>query len=451
MRYKLFSVIAIVLFSSVCSLLAQNNVIDEVIWVVGDEAILKSQVEEYRLSLTNQDKIDGDPYCVIPEQLAIQKLFLNQAKIDSIFPAEEDVLNRVEQQMNFLISQIGSKEKVEEYFNKSFTALREYYVEQIREQDIATQVQNKITGKVKITPADVRKYYNSLPKDSLPFIPEQVEVQMILFEPKVPIEEIDRVRNRLREFTEQVNNGERDFGTLATLYSQDVQTGRRGGELGFMGKGHLVPEFANVAFNLTDPTKVSRIVETEYGFHIIQLIERRGDRVNCRHILLKPEISQESRDMALSRLDTLVTELKDNKFTFEAAANILSQDKDTRNNYGLMQNSQTGDSRFEMQQLPQEIAKAVATLQPGDVSKPFMMVQQKNGKEVAVIVKLKNRIPGHKANIGDDFQAIRLIVEVKKKEEALSSWIAKKQKDTFIRINEGWRNCDFQYPGWIKE
>ncbi|GAB1360463.1 peptidylprolyl isomerase [Porphyromonadaceae bacterium] len=451
MRYKLFSVIAIVLFSSISGLMAQNSVIDEVIWVVGDEAILKSQVEEYRLSLTNQDKIDGDPYCVIPEQLAIQKLFLNQAKLDSIFPAEEDVLNRVEQQMNFLISQIGSKEKVEEYFNKSFTALREYYVEQIREQDIANQVQNKITGKIKITPSDVRKYYNSLPKDSLPYIPEQVEVQMILFEPKVPIEETDRIRNRLREFTDQVNSGERDFGTLATLYSQDVQTGRRGGELGFMGKNHLVPEFANVAFNLSDPTKVSRIVETEYGFHIIQLIERRGDRVNCRHILLKPEITQEARDMALSRLDTLITELKDNKFTFEAAANILSQDKDTRNNYGLMQNSQTGDSRFEMQQLPQEIAKAVATLQPGEISKPFMMVQQKNGKEVAVVVKLKNRISGHKANIGDDFQAIKLIVEVKKKEEALSSWIAKKQKETFIRINEGWRNCDFQYPGWVKE
>lgn len=451
MRYKLFSVITIALFSFFFNLSAQNNVIDEVIWVVGDEAILKSQVEEYRLSLTNQDKIDGDPYCVIPEQLAIQKLFLNQAKLDSIFPAEEDVLNRVEQQMNFLITQIGSKEKVEEYFNKSFTALREYYVEQIREQDIANQVQNKITGKIKITPSDVRKYYNSLPKDSLPYISEQVEVQMIMFEPKVPVEETDRIRNRLREFTELVNSGQRDFGTLATLYSQDIQSGRRGGELGFMGKNQLVPEFANVAFNLSDPTKVSRIVETENGFHIIQLIERRGDRVNCRHILLKPEISQEARNMALSGLDTLVTELKDNKFTFEAAANILSHDKDTRNNYGLMQNPQTGDSRFEMQQLPQEIAKAVATLQPGEISKPFMMIQQKNNREVAVIVKLKNRVLGHKANIGDDFQAIKLIVEVKKKEEALSSWIAKKQKETFIRINEGWRNCDFQYPGWIKE
>lgn len=450
-RFIIVSICLLTSFSSFRLLAQETNVIDEVVWVVGDEPILKSQVEEQRTRMIiEQEKIVGDPYCFIPEQMAIQKLYLNQAKIDSIYASEENVIMMVDGQMNYLISQIGSKEKMEEYFNKSYTSLREEYIELVRDQEVAKQVQSKITGDIKITPADVRKYYSSLPQDSLPYIPEQVEVQMIMFQPRIPIEETDRVRNQLRNITERVTRGESEFSALARAYSEDPESARRGGELGFMGKGQLLPQFANVAFNMTDPKKVSRIVETEYGFHIIQLIEKRGDRINCRHILISPKAEDKETNEALARLDSLATDLKANKFTFEEAALNLSQDKDTRNNGGLLQNPSTANSRFEMQQLPQEIAKAVDEMKVGEISKSFVMISTKTNKQVCVIVKLKNRIEGHKANIGDDFQSIKNIVQQKKAKEKIDNWIAKKQKETYIRINEGWRNCEFQYPGWVK-
>lgn len=437
--------------SGINTIYAQDNVIDEVVWVVGDEPILKSQVEEQRMRMQyEQERLDGDPYCVIPEQIAIQKLYLNQAKIDSIIPAEEDVLSRAESQLSYYISQIGTKEKLEEYFNKPLTAIREELIEQVREQDIVGQVQRKLIGDIKITPADVRKYYHNLPKDSLPYIATQVEVQVIIFEPVIPLDEVDRVKNQLRDIAERVNKGETELSSQAVMYSEDVESARRGGELGFVGKGHLVPEFANVAFNLQDPKRVSRIVETEYGYHIIQLIERRGDRINCRHILMKPKVEAKEKNEALARLDSLLNDIKAEKFTFEQAAFNLSQDKDTRNNYGLMQNMEKGNSRFEMQELPQEIAKAVDGIKPGEYTKPFTMILKKNNKEVCAIVKLKNRIEGHKANMSDDFQAIKSIVEQKKSQEKLDNWITKKQNDTYIRVNEGWKNCDFKYPGWVK-
>ena len=223
-----------------------------------------------------------------------------------------------------------------------------------------------------------------------------------------------------------------------------------GGELGFVSKSNLVPEFANVAFNLNDPKKVSKIVETEYGYHIIQLIEKRGDRINVRHILLRPHVSEKDISDALVRLDTLRTDLVANKFTFDEITQYVSQDKDTRNNKGLMVNSQTGNPRFEMGQLPQDVAKVVADMQVGEISKPFVMTDERKNKEVVAIVKLKNRIEGHKANMSDDYQTLKAIVEEKKKTDILNEWLAKKQSETYIRIKDGWRNCEFKYDGWIK-
>ena len=273
---------------------AQDNIIDEVVWVVGDEPILKSEIEQARLRAQYEGvKFDKDPYCVIPEQMAVQKLFLHQAVIDSIEVSEADVLKQVDRQMNFYIQQIGSKEKLEEYLNQTTTQLREKWREEVRNQMIADEMKRKIVGDIKVTPAQVRRYFSNLPSDSIPYVPTQVEVQIITQEPKIPQEEIERVKARLRDFTERINSGETQFSTLARLYSEDPVSARQGGEMDFMGRGQLVPEFAAVAFNLTDPKKVSKIVETEYGFHIIQLIEKRGDRIKVRHILLKPQISAE--------------------------------------------------------------------------------------------------------------------------------------------------------------
>ena len=432
----------------------QNNVIDEVVWVVGDEAILKSDVESERLNAQYEGrKFDGDPYCVIPEQLAVQKLFLHQAELDSIEVSEQEVLSRLEQQTNWLIDQIGSKEKMEEYYNKTSTQIREMLRENIRNGMTVQKMQQKIIGDIKIVPADVRRYFKNLPQDSIPYVPTQVEVQIVTLEPKIPQEEIERVKKALRDYTDQVNKGEIAFSTLARLYSEDDGTRRRGGELGFMGRGELVPEFANVAFNLQDPSKISKIVESEFGFHIIQLIEKRGDRINTRHILLKPKVEEKDLEASLLRLDSIAKDIRNAKFSFDEAATFISQDKDTRNNHGLMANPNSGTARFEMQELAQvsqEVAKTVEGLNVGEVSEPFTMINNK-GKEICAIVKLKARIDGHKATITEDYQRLKSIVQSKLGEEKLQKWIVDKQKSTYVRINENWVTCDFKYPGWVRK
>ena len=435
---------------------SDDNVIDEVVWIIGDEAIYKSEVEEqYRQMQYDGQRIDGDPYCVIPEQLAVQKLFLHQAKLDTITVPDATVFQQVEARINYLIANIGSKEKMEEYFKKPVTEIREELANVIRDQGTVQEVQRNLVKDVKTTPAEVRRFYNQLPADSIPYIPMQVEVQIITLNPKVPQQEIDNVKARLRDFSEQVNKGERDFSTLAVLYSEDRGSAMMGGEMGFVSKSNLVPEFANVAFNLSDPKRVSQVVQTEYGYHIIQLIEKRGNRINCRHILLRPKVSEKELTEATARMDSLYADLQANKFSFEEAATFVSYDKDTRNNKGLMVNqnhegNNFGTPKFEMQELPQEVGKVVYNMQVGEISKPFTMISNKQ-KEVVAIVKLKSRTEQHKANLSDDFQAMKNMVEQQKREELLDEWIKKKQKTTYVRIAEGWRNCDFKYPGWVKE
>ncbi|MDR1644821.1 MAG: peptidylprolyl isomerase [Tannerellaceae bacterium] len=449
--------ICVVIFLMGCSLIeAQENVIDEIVWVVGDDAILRSDIETQRLIMQNEgQRLDGDPYCVLPEQMAIQKLFLHQAKIDSIDVSEAQILQRVEQWMNNAVNVFGSREKMEEYFNMKYSQIKEQRKELMRDQQIVQQMQNQLVGEIKLTPSDVRKFYNQIPKDSLPNISTTVEVQIVTMEPKIPLEETDAIKARLRAFTEQINSGQYSFSALARLYSEDKESAARGGELGFMGKTALLAEFANVAFNLTDPKRVSNIVETEYGFHIIQLIEKRGDRINCRHILLRPRVSEKELTEATLRLDSLCRDLQADKFTFEEAATYISYDKDTRNNKGLMVNqdyesNNAGTSKFELQELPPEIGKIVYDMNVGEISRPFTMMTSKQ-KEVVAIVKLKSRAEAHKANMTDDYLALKNMVEVRKREELLNNWIIQKQKTTYVRISEGWRNCDFRYPGWIKE
>lgn len=444
----------LMLFAAV-SVYGQDNVIDEVVWVVGDEAILKSDVESERLNAQYEGrKFDGDPYCIIPEQLAVQKLFLHQAAIDSIEVSEQEVIGQVERRTNWLIEQVGgSKEKLEEYYNKTSTQIREMLRENIRDGLTVQKMQQHIVGEIKITPAEVRRYFKDLPQDSIPFVPTQVEVQIVTLEPKIPLEEVERVKKTLRDYTDGINSGKMSFATYARFYSEDPGTARRGGELGFMGKGELVPEYANVAFNLQDPDKVSKIVETEFGFHIIQLIEKRGDRINTRHILLKPKVEEKDLEAALVRLDSIADDIRNQKFTFDDAATYISQDKDTKNNHGLMANKNTGTARFEMQdlaQVSQEVAKMVENMNVGEISRAFTMINDK-GKEVCAIVKLKSRINGHKATISEDYQRLKAIVMEKRSEDKLEKWIKEKQKHTYVRINEKWQKCDFKYPGWIKE
>ena len=431
------------------------GVVDEIVWIVGDEAILLSDVEaQYRAMQSQGQRINGDPYCVIPEQIAIQKLFLNQARLDSVFVTEAEVFSNVEQRINVWINSIGSKEKVEEYFNSTISQLREELSSTVRDQLTVEAMQRKLVGSIKVSPADVRRFYANYSTDSIPYIPVQVEVQLIRVDPIIPQQEIDDIKARLREYTDRINNGEAEFSTLAILYSEDPGSARKGGELGFFSRADMLPEFTNVAFSLNDPKKVSKIVETEFGYHIIQLVEKRGDRINCRHILLRPRVSNEELNQMIARMDTLRRDILDNKVTFEEAAQYVSQDKETRNNKGLMVNmSETGVSttKFQMDQLPQEIAKIVDKMEVGEISEPFTMIDQKRGKEVVAMVKLKARIPGHKANVSNDFQILKGIVENHKRNELIDNWIRQKQKETYIRIKDGWDDCDFMYDGWIKK
>lgn len=428
-----------------------DTVAEEVAWVVGDQPIWKSEIEEtYQNMLYDKIPLNGDPYCLIPEQLAIEKLYLHQAELDTVEISDNMVMQQVEAQINFYINSLGTKEKVEQMFRKSIPDLRESLRTVIANRGRVQEVQRKLTGDIKATPADVRRYFDRLPEDSIPYVPLQVEVQILTVAPAIPREEIDAVKARLRDYSDQVNNGERDFSTLAILYSEDPGSAGRGGELGFMGRGELVPEFAAVAFNLNDPKKVSKIVESEFGFHIIQLIEKRGDRVNVRHILLKPRVSEKDLIEAVNRVDSLRSDMLKDKFTFEEAVGVISSDKNTRNNRGVMVNENTGSPRFEMSQLPQEVAREVSALQPGEVSKAFIMKDPKTNQDIVAMVKLSNRIEGHRANLSDDYQQLKGMYENAKRAEVLDKWLRNKIKDTYIRIEDGWRDCEFKNSGWIK-
>lgn len=435
----------------------KKNVIDEVAWIVGDNAIYKSEIEDQYAQMRSQGiSPGGDPYCVIPEQIAVEKLYLHQAKIDTIEAPVSQLSSGVDRHMNYFVSNLGSREKVEEYFRKPWSVLRDEVLEKMKTNYIMEQVQANLTKGVKATPNDVKKYFAKLPDDSIPFVPMQVEVQIVQLNPMIPKQEIEDVKARLRDYTDRVNKGEVPFSTLAIMYSQDPGSAMKGGELGYANKTDYVPEFANVAFNLTDPKKVSRIVETEYGYHIIQLIDKRGDQVNVRHILLRPHVSDKDLRDATMRLDSLRKEIVAGQYAFDECVRYVSQDKDSRNNKGLMINSNQesqlfGTTRFEMQDLPVEIAQRIEGMQPGDMSEPFIMTDNKKNQEVAAIVRLHLRVPGHKANLSEDYNMLKHMYENHAKEQIIKDWVEKKIKDTYVHISEGWNNCEFRYEGWEKE
>ena len=429
------------------------SVIDEVVWVVGDEPILKSDIETMRMQADAEGmKWDGNPDCVIPEQLAVQKLFLHQAAIDSIEVTESEVSQDIDDQINYWIQLAdGSKEKLEEYRKQTISQMRLEMHDDFKNRSLIQKMKQQLVKDISVSPAEVRAYFKDLPEDSIPLVPTSVEVQIITRQPKVSVEEVNRVKNTLREYTERVNSGETSFATLARLYSEDGSA-RQGGEIGYTPKATLDPSFANVAFNLTDPKKISKIVETEFGFHIIQLIDKRGERINVRHILLKPRVTREDLDKASSQLDSLANDIREGKFTFDEAATYTSDDKDTRSNHGLMANVVDGmirTSKFRMQDLPTEVAREVETMQVGDISKPFEMINSR-GKKVCAIVKLKSRTDSHRATITEDFQAMKDIVLAKRREQVLNEWVANKLKNTYVRMNDNYKDCEFQYKGWVK-
>jgi len=469
MKYRwmmMISVSFVICHLSLNEALAQNTV-DEVVWVVGDEPILRSDVEVMRIQAAMEGmRWSRNPDCAIPEQIAVQKLFLHQAAIDSIEVTESEISSQIEMRLDYMISQIGSREKLEEYRKQSMSQIRESMHDDLRDQILIQRMKSRLSEKISVSPAEVRRYFKDMPQDSIPFIPTEYEVQILTHTPRISPEEINRVKDELRDYTDRVTRGESSFQTLARLYSQDPGSARQGGEMDYMGRGILDPAFAAVAFNLTDPKKISKIVESEFGYHIIQLIDKRGDKVKVRHILRKPEVSDSAITASIATLDTIAREIRagvvpellkgvftGQQYTFEDAVSFFSDDKDTRNNRGLMATSmeKTGrnTSRFRLAELPQEVARVVDTLQIGQVSQPFTMINQRD-KTVCAIVKLKNRIEGHKATITEDFQTMQEIVLAKRREEMLHKWVTDKIKSTYVHINDEFRNCDFEYEGWVR-
>ena len=431
----------------------QKTVADEVIWVVGDEAILLSDVEQLRAQYEAEGMtLPGNPDCRLPEQIAVQKLFLHQAALDSIEVTEAEISQGVEQHINYWISMIGSKEKLEEYRKMPLTKIRQSLHDDYKNSQLAQRMREKLVEDIKVTPSEVRQYFRNMPEDSIPYVPTEVEVEIITRTPKIPIEEINRVKDELRGYTERIQKGETTFQTLARFYSEDPGTARNGGELDYTGRGMLDPAFAAVAFNLTDSRKISKIVESEFGFHIIQLIDKRGDKIKVRHILRKPRVSQEAIDEGINMLDSLTTEMANGKFTFEEAATYVSDDKDTRSNKGLMFNS-TEDgrtSKFRMQDLPTEVARVIEKMKVGDVSPAFTMTNNR-GKTVCAVVKLKSRVEGHRATITEDFQVMKDVVLSKRKAEFIHEWVKNKIKNTYISMKSRYKNGDYEYDGWVQE
>ena len=432
---------------------ATQNVIDQIIWVIGDEAILRSEVEEQIQQLRmspNWAEFEGrDLHCLVPEQLAIQKLLLNQAAIDSI-EVNNDVVNaQVEQRIEFFTRELGSRERVESYFRKTLPDIRRELQEMLGEQMKAQMAQQRIVGDIRVTPADVRAFFNSIPPDSLPMVPVQVELQMIALNPVIPEAEIERVKNQLNDIKRRVESGEMQFSSMARLYSEDPGSAAQGGELGFMGRGQLVPEYASVAFALQSPNTISRIVESEFGFHIIQLIERRGNRINTRHILMRPEVSLADKQMSINRLDTIANDIRAEKVSFERAALIFSQDKNTRMNEGIMTNPRTGNSRWRMADIPANLRSIVDTLEVGKISQP-VAIKNEQGRDIIVILRLKSRLDEHRINLVDDFQELRERTLDRKQAEKFNQWIDQKLQNTYVNIREGWRDCEFLHNGWIK-
>nr|WP_314688175.1 peptidylprolyl isomerase [uncultured Porphyromonas sp.] len=434
----------------------KRSIADQVVWMVGDEPILLSDIEYQKLILRSEGQgIEGDLDCIIPERIAIQKLFLNQAKIDSIEANETQVNRMVEMWIQNAISQLGSKEKLEEYFNKKISQIREEQAVQMRNEEIVRTMQQKIAQGIQVSPSEISTFYKSIPKDSLPFIPKTVEVEIIALQPQIPLTEIDRVKSVLRSYADDINEGKREFSTIARLYSEDKRTALQGGEYGFVGKVSLDPTFATAVFNLSDKTRVSPIIKTDEGYHIAQLIEKRGDLVNFRHILVRPVVDEAALSAATKRMDSIAQLIEEGKLAFDQAAALYSEDKNTYNNGGLMINSSNesdfaGSSSFRYEDLPQDIAKIAHELKVGQVSKPFTMRTEKGLEQVAII-RLKEEHPEHIANMNTDFRTIKEMALAKKRSKVIDEWIRTKQKATHIYINEAYRNCTFQYPGWVHE
>lgn len=448
MRVLRLTIVPLVLLLSLSGYSQQQIVIDQVVAVVGGEKILMSDIEQELLRMKMQGAVpEGNEKCAILEQLLIQKLLLTQSKVDSLTINDASVDMEIDRRLQYFINQIGSEKALENYFKKPIYEIKEDLRESIGEQQLTQQMRQKIVDKVNITPSEVKDFYKKIPTDSLPEIPEQYELQQIMIYPPSTAEAKFQVKEKLLEIRDRVLKGER-FSTLAVAYSEDRASAIRGGELGFRTREELVKPFADAAFNLKEG-QVSQIVETEYGFHIIQLIERRDNQVNVRHILMKPQYSSDMLNQAIVKLDSVKNLINSDSLNFERAALKFSEDKKSNLNGGLVINQYTNTSLFSKDQLQPSDYYVIKNLKVGEMSDAFES-RDDHANVAFKILKIKRLIPAHKANIRDDYDVIQSLAKNSMENDILKDWITKKQRTTFIRIDPAYRSCTFESKGWIK-
>jgi peptidyl-prolyl cis-trans isomerase SurA len=424
-----------------------EKVIDQVAAVVGSNIILLSDIENQYQQLIQQTTLRGDELrCKILDQFLLNKLLLHQAGVDSVDATDDQVEQKINQNLSYFIGQIGSVEKLEAYYGKTVTELKEEFRPKIREQLVIQQMQGKVTGGITASPADVKRFFESIPPDSLPLINAEVEYAQILRKVPVSAEEKKIAREKLEEIRDRIQKGE-EFSTLAILYSQDTESAKQGGELGFVNRGDLVPEFESAAFRLKNTTELSPIIETQFGFHLIQLIERRGERINCRHILIHAKVSAEDRLKTQLEMDSLSKDLRAGKITFADAAEKFSDDKDSKMNAGNVVNPATGASRFESDQVDPNVLFMLDKMEVNEISNP-VLTTTREGDSAYRIIQLKARTLPHRLNLKDDYQRLQELALQDKQNTALESWRNKKKKLTYIRLSDDYRNCP-DLKDWI--
>jgi peptidyl-prolyl cis-trans isomerase SurA len=440
-----FSLLFILLF--IGSSFSQG-VIDQVIAVVGGDMILKSDIEQEVLRMKMQGNLpEGDIKCNILEDLLVQKLLLHQSKIDSLTPNDAAISGEIDRRLRYFVNQIGSEKALENYFKKTIFEIKDDLREVIQEQQLTQQMKQKIVEKISVTPSEIRSFYKTIPADSLPLIPEQFKIQELALYPPSSNEAKFHVKEKLLDLRSRILKGER-FSMLAMAYSEDLGSAKKGGELGFRTRDELVKSFSDAAFNLAEG-HVSQIVETEYGFHIIQMIEKRNNQVNVRHILLKPQFTSGMLVEAQNKLDSIANLIKSDSLTFEKACTIYSQDKKSKNNGGLVVNPTNNTQYFEKEQLQPSDYSVIKDLKKGMISASFES-RDENANVIFKIIKLNEILPSHKANLNDDFDVIQRLTKQSKEQETFMNWVKEKQKTTYIKVDLAYKGCKFNFEGWIK-
>lgn len=448
-KTKKVSFIFALLFTSVFQLFSQDKMIDQIVAIVGGNIILKSDIENESINLQNQGKSSvGDMKCEILENMLIDRLLIAEAQLDTTIQITDSQVNQqLDGQMQQYIAYLGSEKAVEEAFKKPIAVIKANMRDVVRDHLYSSQMRNKIIKGVNVTPSEIRQYYRNLKEDEIPVIPAQYEYAKITFQPRISLEETNRVKNQLRDLKERIEKGS-SFSAMAIMYSEDPGA-KNGGEIGYLGRGELDPAYAAAAFNLKGD-KISNVVESSFGFHIIQVIDRKGEKVNTRHILLKPKVSVEAREEAYRKLDSLANLIRKNQYTFENAAMMYSFDKNTRNNGGRAINPQNSSSKFAVEEISPEVSKQITKMNINEISKPFETINEENQQMVYEIIKLIDKTESHRANLQNDYQFLADIYLAKKKEKVLNDWIKSKQSGTYIRIANTYANCNFEFKNWIK-